>query len=72
MAWVEQSGRKSWRVRYYRDDGTEGSIGGFHDEKTADDYANDDWSFGVRAGYAPAEEPDLYVADVRDFFRPLR
>ena len=41
MAWVEQTGRQSWRMRYYRDDGTEGSIGGFHDEKTADDYAND-------------------------------
>ena len=41
MAWVEQSGRKSWRVRYYRDDGSEGSIGGFHDPKTANDYSND-------------------------------
>jgi hypothetical protein len=37
-----------------------------------DDFANDDWSFGVPAGYAPAEEPDLYVADVRALFRPLR
>jgi integrase len=41
MAWIEPTGRTSWRVRYYRDDGSEGSIGGFHDEKTADDYAND-------------------------------
>ena len=40
--------------------------------RSADDYANDDRSFGVPAGYAPAEEPDLYVADVRDFFRPPR
>ena len=37
-----------------------------------DDFANDDWLSGVTAGYAPAEEPDLYVADVRALFRPLR
>jgi hypothetical protein len=40
--------------------------------RSDDDFANDDWSFGVPARYAPAEEPDLYVADVRALSRPLR
>src|SRR6266568_2806608 len=29
MAWVEQSGKRSWRVRYCRDDGSIGAIPGF-------------------------------------------
>lgn len=29
MAWVEQSGDKTWRVRYRRDDGTIGAVNGF-------------------------------------------
>ncbi len=29
MAWVEQSGKRSWRVRYFRDDGSIGAIPGF-------------------------------------------
>jgi integrase len=41
MAWVEQTGQHSWRVRYRHADGTVGSIPGFPSRKTADAYAGD-------------------------------
>ncbi|WP_083754180.1 tyrosine-type recombinase/integrase [Actinosynnema sp. ALI-1.44] len=41
MAWIEQTGKNSWRVRYLRDDGTYGSESGFHTKKAAEDYAQD-------------------------------
>jgi hypothetical protein len=41
MAWIEQTGKTSWRVRYLRDDGTCGSESGFHTRKAAEDYAHD-------------------------------
>lgn len=41
MAWVEQSGDKSWRVRYRRDDGTIGSIHGFTTDTDAEHHASD-------------------------------
>ncbi|OJY43418.1 tyrosine-type recombinase/integrase [Pseudonocardia sp. 73-21] len=39
MAWVEQSGNNSWRVRYRRDDGTIGAINGFATKTAAGDHA---------------------------------
>ena len=41
MAWAEQSGDNTWRVRYRRADNTIGSIPGFPDETTALDHAHD-------------------------------
>jgi integrase len=41
MAWAEQSGDDSWRVRYRRDDGSIGSIPGFPTEKAAAAHAAD-------------------------------
>ncbi|GAB2960579.1 site-specific integrase [Amycolatopsis acidiphila] len=41
MAWVEQSGQHSWRVRYRRHTGTTGAIPGFPDRKVAETYARD-------------------------------
>jgi hypothetical protein len=41
MAWVEQIGTHSWRVRYRRDDGTHGSLAGFRSKKTAQASAHD-------------------------------
>jgi integrase len=41
MAWIEQTGKTSWRVRYPRDDSTYGSESGFHTRKAAEDYAHD-------------------------------
>ena len=41
MAWIEQTGKQSWRVRYPRDDGTYGSQSGFDTRKAAEDYAHD-------------------------------
>lgn len=40
MAWVEQSGNHSWRVRYRRDDGTIGAINGFATKSAATDHAH--------------------------------
>jgi hypothetical protein len=40
MAWVEQCGTRSWRVRYRRDDGTIGAIHGFATKTTATTHAN--------------------------------
>ncbi|WP_033440857.1 tyrosine-type recombinase/integrase [Saccharothrix sp. NRRL B-16314] len=39
MAWSEQHG-KTWRVRYPRDDGTLGSVTGFPNKSSADNYAD--------------------------------
>ncbi|MCE7010047.1 N-terminal phage integrase SAM-like domain-containing protein [Kibdelosporangium philippinense] len=39
MAWVEQRGPKSWRVRYWRDDSTLGSIPGFPTKTAAEAHA---------------------------------
>lgn len=41
MAWVEQCGDDTWRVRYRRDDGTIGAIPGFASTKAAQDHADD-------------------------------
>ena len=41
MAWVEQSGGNTWRVRYRRDDDTIGAIPGFTSSTAAQEYAND-------------------------------
>jgi hypothetical protein len=41
MAWVEQTGKQSWRVRYTRPTGGHGSVSGFKSRKAAQDYAED-------------------------------
>ena len=40
MAWVEQRGNRSWRVRYRREDDTIGSVNGFPTKAAAIDHAN--------------------------------
>lgn len=40
MAWAEQRGNTSWRVRYLKDDGTLGSIPGFPTKTSAENYAS--------------------------------
>jgi integrase len=40
MAWVEQCGTRSWRVRYRRDDGTIGALHGFATKTAATTHAN--------------------------------
>ncbi len=40
MAFVEKSGHSRWRVRYWKDDGTHGSIPGFTTKKAAQNHAN--------------------------------
>jgi integrase len=39
MAWIEKSGKKTWRVRYFRDDNTIASIPGFTSDKAAENKA---------------------------------
>lgn len=41
MAWVEKTGKNSWRVRYPKRTGGTGSMSGFRTKKAADAYAND-------------------------------
>jgi len=41
MAWIEQTGTHTWRVRYRRPTGTCATIGHFTDAKAARDYAHD-------------------------------
>ncbi len=41
MAWVERVGRNTWRVRYWKDDGTLGSIRGFTNKIEAEHKAED-------------------------------
>lgn len=41
MAWTEQIGPHSWRVRYPTGDGHTASISEFTTKKAADDYAHD-------------------------------
>lgn len=36
MSFVERSGKNSWRVRYWRDDGSHGSLAGFPTRKAAE------------------------------------
>ncbi|EWM12079.1 hypothetical protein [Kutzneria sp. 744] len=40
MAWIEQSGANTWRVRYRRPDNTTGSINGFPSKRAAQDHAD--------------------------------
>jgi integrase len=40
MAWVEQTGNRTWRVRYRRDDGSIGAINGFPTKAAATDHAH--------------------------------
>lgn len=41
MGWVEQTGERAWRVRYRRDGGSTGSVGGFGSEQAARAYLQD-------------------------------
>jgi hypothetical protein len=41
MAWIEQTGKCSWRVRYPRPAGGYGSVSGFSSRKTTQDYTDD-------------------------------
>jgi hypothetical protein len=41
MSFVERSGKNSWRARYWRDDGTHGSLSGFPTRKAAELKARD-------------------------------
>lgn len=41
MAWVKQTGTRSWRVRYPRSAGGNGSVSGFTSRKAAQDHAED-------------------------------
>ena len=41
MAWVDRAGSNTWRVRYFKDDGTIGSISGFPTKTDAEHHADD-------------------------------
>lgn len=66
MAWVEQSGRCSWRVRYRRAGGGVGSVPGFASRRAAVGYAGDMESDRRRKVWVdPADGRVLFEAWVR-------
>ena len=52
MAWVEQSGNHTWRVRYRRADNTIGAVNGFPTKAAATDHADTLWGARSRAWVA--------------------
>jgi integrase len=61
MAWVEKSGKQSWRVRYFKDDGSIGSVTGFTTKSSADNHA-EDMEFAQRRGIVSEPEDDAPIA----------
>lgn len=41
MAWIEQVGKRAWRVRYRNGDGSTLSLSGFRSRTAAEDFASD-------------------------------
>src|SRR5829696_6459122 len=63
MSFVERSGRSSWRVRYWRDDGTHGSIPGFPAKKAAEAKAREIDSDRSRGDFIDPDAGTLSLAD---------
>lgn len=63
MAFVEKSGKNSWRVRYWRDDGTHGSISGFPTKKAAQDKAEEIAADQRRGTFLDPEAGKLSLAE---------
>lgn len=63
MSFVERSGRTSWRVRYWRDDGTHGSLTGFPTKKAAEAKAREIDSDRRRGEFLDPDAGTLLLAD---------
>ncbi|MFD4252539.1 tyrosine-type recombinase/integrase [Amycolatopsis thermoflava] len=63
MAFVEKSGKDSWRVRYWRDDGTHGSLSGFRTRKEAQDKADEIDADKRRGTFLDPEAGKLLLAE---------
>lgn len=63
MSFVERSGRSSWRVRYWRDDGTHGSIPGFATKRAAEAKAREIDSDRQRGEFIDPDAGTLRLAD---------
>ena len=63
MSFVERSGRSSWRVRYWREDGTHGSIPGFPTKKAAETKAREIDSDRGRGEFIDPDAGTLSLAD---------
>ncbi|WP_143266222.1 MULTISPECIES: hypothetical protein [Amycolatopsis] len=63
MAFVEKSGKDSWRVRYWRDDGTHGSLSGFRTKKEAQDKAAEIDADKRRGTFLDPEAGKLLLAE---------
>jgi hypothetical protein len=62
VAWSEKRGKRS-RVRYWRDDGTLGSVPGFPTKRAADDYAETLESDQRKGTWVDPAEGDYPLAD---------
>jgi hypothetical protein len=63
MSFVERSGRTTWRVRYWRDDGTHGSIRGFPTKKAAEAKAREIDSDRRRGDFLDPDAGALSLAE---------
>ncbi len=63
MSFVERSTRNSWRVRYWRDDGTHGSIPGFPTRKAAEARAREIDADRRRDEFVDPDAGTLRLAD---------
>lgn len=63
MAFVEKSGKNRWRVRYWKDDGTHGSLSGFTTKKEAEDKAKEIDSEQRRGTFLDPDVGKLKLAD---------
>jgi hypothetical protein len=63
MAWVEQTGENSWRVRFRRDDRTIGNVTGFTSEGDAENYAQDLESDQRRGNWIDPTAGQLLVSE---------
>ncbi len=63
MSFVERSGRNSWRVRYWRDDGTHGSLPGFPTRKAAEAKAREIDTDRRRGAFLDPDAGTITVAE---------
>jgi hypothetical protein len=70
MAWVEKTGKNSWRVRYPKKTGGTGSVSGFRTKKAAAAYANDLETDRRRGVWIDPADSRITVADWNTLWFP--
>ncbi len=63
MSFVEKTGKNSWRVRYWRDDGSHGSVPGFPTRKAAEAKAREIDTDRRRGSFLDPDAGSIPLAD---------